>query len=169
MWPQSARIRKVEMSLFAEQTSAIDGALETRRLELSPLDISTDNGDRLRMSISNNTEVLNDEFHLDSQALLGRTVESSIWYQTSHTENLSGEESAYGFNLSLPNSEGLFGWFSHKTLESNFNPALGFVNRGGIREYNFGAGYSIWPQSSLVRSAKISLYAEQTNDIWWGP
>ena len=101
----------------------------------------------------------------DSQALLGRTVESSIWYQQSHTENLSGEDSAYGFNLSLPNSEGLFGWFGHKTLESNFNPALGFVNRGGIREYNFGTGYSIWPQSSLIRSARISLDAEQTNDI----
>ncbi len=101
----------------------------------------------------------------DSQALLGRTVRSSIWYQKSHTENLSGEDSAYGFNLSLPNSEGLFGWFGHKTLESNFNPALGFVNRGGIREFNFGTGYSIWPQSPRIRTAEFSLFAEQVSDI----
>jgi len=99
----------------------------------------------------------------NSESLLGRTIESSIWYQQSDTEGLPGDDSAFGVSLRLPNSDGFYGWLRHNSFGRNFNPGLGFVNRNGIRQYNAGAGYSLWPKNGSVRRAKLSLFAEQIN------
>lgn len=62
----------------------------------------------------------------------GRILEISGWYQSSDTEGFTGDEGAAGFGFNLPNSTGFSGGAAIQRFESNFNPALGFVNRTGV-------------------------------------
>lgn len=71
----------------------------------------------------------------------GKVVESEIWYQQSNSDLLDGEDAAYGFGISAPNSNGLRGGYSYKRIQNNFNPALGFVNQRGIEDHALDFGY----------------------------
>jgi hypothetical protein len=72
------------------------------------------------------------------------TFEMSGWFQTSDTrkdsynanENnaLNDNSDALGLTLRLPNSK-VNAELAYKEIQENFNPALGFVNRAGVKEY----------------------------------
>ena len=63
-------------------------------------------------------------------ALLG-----TAWVQHSFTSGQNADQFAYGAKLRYPNDT--VNWsLAFKELGENFNPALGFVNRPGIRQYD---------------------------------
>lgn len=71
----------------------------------------------------------------------GKVLESEVWYQQSDSALLKGDDSAYGFGISSPNSNGWRGGYNFKRIDNNFNPALGFVNQRGIEDHALDFGY----------------------------
>ncbi len=82
----------------------------------------------------------------------GRTLESEAWYQRSSTEGLPGDDGAWGVRVSSPNTARFKGGLGIKEIEASFNPALGFVNRRGIRDYTGELGYTYRPLGSSLRA-----------------
>jgi hypothetical protein len=91
----------------------------------------------------------------------GRFLEANAWLQQSHTEGLDGDDDAYGFRLTTPNSTGLRGGMRFSHLGENFNPALGFVNRPGVEQWNMGTEYTYRPTSGALRSVLAGLNGER--------
>jgi hypothetical protein len=79
---------------------------------------------------------------LNTRLAGGRVLEGDAWFQQSETPGLEGEDGAFGFGLSLPNTAGMRGGIAVKEIERNFNPALGFINRGDVRDTAFDAGFT---------------------------
>jgi hypothetical protein len=71
----------------------------------------------------------------DTTTLAGnRSLSATAWYQQSFTQGTDGQESAFGGTLKYPNDR--YNWLVRfMEIGENFNPALGFVNRSDIRQY----------------------------------
>ncbi|HEY5624285.1 MAG TPA: hypothetical protein VIV14_11040, partial [Gammaproteobacteria bacterium] len=82
----------------------------------------------------------------------GRMIESELWMQQSDTEGLDGDDASWGARFWMPNATGLRGGVGLKEVESNFNPALGFVNRSNIRDTTGELGYTYRPVGRTLRS-----------------
>lgn len=72
----------------------------------------------------------------------GRLLTGEVWYQQSDTEGVDDDQAAYGFRLRSPNIVGWHGGVAVKQIGENFFPALGFVNRSGIRDNVLELGYA---------------------------
>lgn len=74
------------------------------------------------------------DLNLRDQTLLdGQLVEARLWMQQSDTEGIDGEEGAWGAQLAYPNDR-VEASVGYTRIEPQFRPALGFVNRTGIRQ-----------------------------------
>jgi hypothetical protein len=101
-------------------------------------------------------EVYGADFRYLNTRLPGnRALQGEVWLQQSRTEDLDGDDGAAGFRLSAPNNTGWRGSIGVKELEQNFNPALGYVDRAGIRDHTFEVGYTVRPEGREL----ISVYA----------
>lgn len=94
-----------------------------------------------------NTVVGADFLYKDTSFLDNKSFETSIWIQGSNSrpdsilipdpgapEPVDGSGLAYGLNVAYPNDR--VRWdIGFREFQDEFNPALGFVNRIGIREY----------------------------------
>ena len=52
----------------------------------------------------------------------------------------------------MPNNTGWRGGFNIKQLEANFNPALGFVSRTGVRDATTDVGYTHFTGGGFLQS-----------------
>ena len=95
----------------------------------------------------------------------GRLVEVNAWLQKSDTEGVHGKQNAYGFRASMPNSSGFRGGFRFVHLEDNFNPGLGFVNRVGINQLNYGTQYTHRPREGYLRSVLGGINGEHVERV----
>ncbi|NQZ96653.1 MAG: carbohydrate binding family 9 domain-containing protein [Myxococcales bacterium] len=76
-----------------------------------------------------------DFLYRNSFFLGDKTLTGSAWFQRSFTSGEDRNESAYGGTLKYPND--IVNWkLGFKEIGEGFNPALGFVNRPGIRQYD---------------------------------
>ncbi len=98
----------------------------------------------------------------------GRTIEGSLWYQQSETPGFDGDDAAYGFTLRAPNAEGLRGGIGFKELQVNFFPALGFVNRVGVRDMTLEGGYTWYPDWPAIRSIHSGVDFQRIENISGG-
>ena len=89
--------------------------------------------------------------YLNTRLKNGSSFQGGFWYQQSDTEGVDESQSAYGVSLSMPNAEGFRWGMGYKELQGNFYPALGFVNRVGVSDLTFDAGYSWYPQRRMFR------------------
>ena len=97
------------------------------------------------------------DFRYRNTAMLeGKTVEGELWYQKSDTDGFSGDDAAWGAGIGINNEDGFWGETGVRVFETNFNPALGFINRAGVREYRLIGGYTTWP--NLPRISKIRSF-----------
>jgi len=64
----------------------------------------------------------------------GRMVQAQAWYQETDNEGLEGENRAYGLGFSVPNAQGWRYGYETKIIEENFRPAVGFIDRAGVRD-----------------------------------
>ena len=103
-------------------------------------------------STVDNSLVGMDFLYRNSRLPGGRLVEVNAWLQQSDTEGIHDKQNAYGFRLGMPNNSGFRGGFRYTHLEDNFNPALGFVNRVGINQLNYGTQYTHRPREGYLRS-----------------
>lgn len=101
------------------------------------------------------------DFNFRSLELVpNRTVTSNVWYQQTFSENDNSNygrsAGAWGAAVAYPNDE--FNWnLEVKSIANGFNPALGFVNRVGIRSYDGKYRYRLRSDSSRIRTADFTL------------
>jgi hypothetical protein len=89
--------------------------------------------------------------YLNTRLGNGGTLKGSLWYQSSDTEDVDGDDAAYGISLQMPNAVGWRGGIAYKELQENFYPALGFVNRVNVSDFSSELGYTWYPQSDTIQ------------------
>ncbi len=87
----------------------------------------------------------------------GENIDADLYYYTGQIEEHEGNDAAWGVSARLRNETKLRGRLMVKELEENFNPALGFVNRRGVRYYIGEAGYNFRPQHDFLREIDTGL------------
>lgn len=100
-----------------------------------------------------------------------RNIEGKVWALVSDTEGVSSDDAAFGASLRSPNDR--WTWSTQfREIQENFNPALGFVSRKDIRQYD--AGVTFTPRvDEHVRQLEFSVDASVTTDTddvletWW--
>jgi hypothetical protein len=92
-----------------------------------------------------------DFLYRDSDGPFGEILTGNFWAQQSWTAGLEGRDGALGARVEIP-SDRLMAYADVQLIEENFRPALGFVNRAGIRRYATGARYRLRPQSGFWRA-----------------
>jgi len=90
--------------------------------------------------------------YLNTRLPSSRTAEGKVWYQQSDTPGLEGNDTAFGLGFNLNSLDKLDGSFSYAELGENFNPALGFVSRVGVRDYSANLNYTHRPRGKFYRS-----------------
>lgn len=94
------------------------------------------------VSNRDNTVVGVDFRYLNTRLATGRVIEGDAWYQQSETPGLDGDDASFGLALRSPNNTGLRGGASFREVQSNFHPAMGYIQRAGIRDYAVDGGYT---------------------------
>jgi hypothetical protein len=87
----------------------------------------------------------------------GRALESGVWYQQTDTDGLSGDDAAFGFDLTMPNSNKWRWGAGYKEIQENFDPRLGFASRTGVRNYYGAVGYTHRPRQGPLRILQSGL------------
>ncbi|MGH8196227.1 MAG: DUF5916 domain-containing protein [Woeseiaceae bacterium] len=103
-------------------------------------------------SARSNTLVGVDFRYLNTRIGDNRTLVGAAWYQQSETEGLHGDAAAFGIGVELPSEAGWRAELEWREVQENYNPALGFVNRTGVHEYELELGYAWRPTGSWLRS-----------------
>jgi hypothetical protein len=99
----------------------------------------------------------------------GRSLETEAWYQQSDTAGREGDDAAWGLGIRVPSTNRFRGGVAVKTLEANYNPALGFLNRAAVRVGTFDLGYTHrTPRGSNLQSAFVSLDSERVDELGGG-
>ena len=106
--------------------------------------------------------------YLNTRFRGSQVVQAEAWYMQTQTEGLEGEDSAFGLGFRMPNSSGLRWGGAVKELQSHFNPELGFVSRGGVRDQTLEFGYTIRPRNDYVRSIYAGVDAQRITRLAGG-
>jgi hypothetical protein len=89
------------------------------------------------------------DFNFRDETEDGKTLEGAAWFQHSESTDVSGD-SAYGAKFGYPNDR--IDWeVGFTQIDDDFDAALGFVPRRGIREYFGNWRYRWRPDSDLIR------------------
>ena len=91
----------------------------------------------------------------NTRAIPGNTIQGVAWYQQSDTEGINSDEQAFGWRVEYPNSERWFAELGQWTIEENFNPAVGFVNRADIVGTKAELGYTFTPNGKFLRNVTL--------------
>jgi len=162
-------ILNIKQSEFGALDSAnlFVGRIAANVLEESSLGAIVTNGNPTENE--DNTLVGVDFRYLNTRLANGKTIAGSLWYQQTDTETLDGNDSAYGFSFSAPNTEGWSGEVNYRRLEENFNPALGFVSQTDVGSWFAKTAYIWRPANSRFRSistvAKIQRVDKLNGDF----
>jgi hypothetical protein len=100
---------------------------------------------------NNDSSLVGTDFRYRNSSLPGgRLLESQAWYQESDNTGLNtrtgaaftdDDNRAFGVGVSMPNSFGWRGGVSSRQVEENFYPAVGFIDRIGIRDQALDFGH----------------------------
>ncbi|NVK22493.1 MAG: carbohydrate binding family 9 domain-containing protein [Kangiellaceae bacterium] len=112
-----------------------------------------------------NDSLLGADFNYrNSNIFDNKIITGGLWYQRTETQGLNGDNQAYGASLNYPNDD-INIRFSNFTIEQNFMPAMGFVNRRGIRESNLGGGFQKRFKDSFWRSYYPWIQSRYVTDL----
>lgn len=133
-----------------EATNLFVGRAVANVLEESNLGVIVTDGDP--HSNLDNTVVGADFRYLNTRLPGRRTAEGDAWYQKSSTPGLDGDDTAFGAGLRIRSIDKFGGELRYSQLGEHFNPALGFANRVGIRQYSGNIGYVHRPRGAFYRA-----------------
>ena len=105
-----------------------------------------------------------DFLYRDSTGPFGEIMTGRFWAQQSDSSDLDGDDRAFGMRLEIP-SDKLSAYVGGQYIEENFNPALGFVNREGIRRLEAGTRYRYRPKQGFWRAVNAQFDAYQVTDM----
>jgi hypothetical protein len=100
----------------------------------------------------------------NSDGPFGQILTGKFWAQKSSSSDLQGDDRAFGAKLEIP-SDKLSAYIEGQYIEKNFNPALGFVNRVGIRKIDLGTRYRIRPAQGIWRALNSRVDFTHTADL----
>jgi hypothetical protein len=92
-----------------------------------------------------------DFLYRNSDGPFGEILTGKAWAQKSDSSDLDGDDQAVGLQFEIP-SDKLSAYVSTQYIEENFRPALGFVNRTGIRRLGTGLRYRTRPEEGRWRA-----------------
>ncbi len=178
----SGRAGPVTLGLLDTQMEPHDG-IGARNLAVARAAVDVLSESRLGMIMtygnpdgSNNNALIGTDFHYrDSNVLPGRAVTVDTYLMRSFTAGLHGHDMAWGLRLNYPNDT-WNGSVDYTEIQQNFNPALGFVNRPGIRDYHADLRYRLRPGSpAWLRTYDVGFGTDLTTGLdnqlqsgWWG-
>lgn len=114
------------------------GRAFVRLFEQSTLGLIATSGDPVA---DRDSSLVGVDLNLRDQNLLGgQLVEARFWAQHSETDGVEGDSGAWGAQFAYPNDR-LEASIGYTRIEPQFRPALGFVNRTGIRQLDAAAKY----------------------------
>ena len=105
-----------------------------------------------------------DFLYRNSDGPCGEILTGNFWAQQSDSADLEGEGQAFGVNLEIP-SDKLLAYVELQQIDDNFRPALGFVNRAGIRQYGTGMRYRTRPETGVWRAINHRLDYSLVTDM----
>ena len=104
--------------------------------------------------------------YLNTRSFDNVTIDSQVWYQESNTEGVDGDESAWGVKLRSPNQTGWKARVRYQKFGADFFPALGFVNRRGIKQSDTYVGYTKrFAAGSMLRSLESGVDWKRITDL----
>jgi hypothetical protein len=112
-----------------------------------------------------NTLVGFDYLYRNTRLAQGRQFKADLWYQQTDTTGLDGDDAAFGAAFSMPNNTGWRGGAAYKEIQQNFNPAVGFISRSGIRQSSADLGYTFRPNGAIVDSVESNVSAQRIDLI----
>jgi hypothetical protein len=143
----------------ADAGSAFVGRVSANVLDESSVGAIVTAGDP--NSSRGNSVVGADFRYLNTRVAGGRVLEGDAWFQRSQTDGVEGDSSAFGAGIRMPNNSGWRGGLGLKAVEANFNPALGFVSRAGVRDVTADAGYTHFVGGGFLQSLFSGVDAER--------
>jgi hypothetical protein len=115
-------------------------------------------------SNESNTVVGLDFLYRNSDGPFGEILTGKFWAQQSKSSDLDGDDQAFGANLEIP-SDKLSVYLDLQSIDENFRPALGFVNREGIRRIGTGMRYRTRPDAGIWRAINHRIDYFLTTDM----
>jgi hypothetical protein len=107
--------------------------------------------------------------YLNTRLPGGKTVQAEAWYQQTETPGLAADDAAFGARLRVPSTTGLRYGLGFKEVQENFNPALGYINRSGIRDYTAELGWiQRYSSTSKIRTVLALMSYERVELIGGG-
>jgi hypothetical protein len=103
--------------------------------------------------------------YLNTRLPGGRTLEAGAWFQQTDSPGKSGDEAAYGIGFDIPNAAGFRGGFALKELGANYDPAIGFVSRTGVRDYTAQLGFKHFFPTGYWQSWFAGLDAQRVSFV----
>ena len=104
------------------------------------------------------------DFQFHKSDLFGdKIVKGDAYFERSYDSKL-GNGNSFAFNLDFPN-EPWKGLFRFKQVDENFNPALGWVARPGIRDYTSWIAYRARPEDSYVRWWEVGFWDDAVTGL----
>jgi len=104
--------------------------------------------------------------YLNTRLSSGMALEGDAWYMQSETPGLVGDDASWGLGLRSPNNQGWRGGIGIKEVQENFNPAMGFVNNAGVRDYSLDFGYTHFMKpGGFLQQLQSSFDAQRVNFI----
>ena len=101
--------------------------------------------------------------YLNTRLPSGLALEGDAWYMQSDTPGLDGDDAAWGLGLRSPNNQGFSWGMGAKEIQQNFNPAMGFVNNAGVRDYRADVGYAMFRPGSYLQQIQFGIDAQRVN------
>jgi len=91
-----------------------------------------------------------------------KTLQASLWLLDTDTEDVSGDDAAFGASLNYPNN--IWRWnLRFQEIQEAFNPGLGFVRRSDIKRYEGGITYQ--PRvNDTIRNLEFAVDTEAVFD-----
>jgi len=133
-----------------DASTSLVGRVAANVLEESSVGMIVTSGDPT--SNRDNTVVGTDFRYLNSQMLRGKSLQGDAWIQQSDTPGLTGDDTAFGVNVSMPSNTGWRAEAGYTQIEDNFYPALGFVRRTGVDEVAMSTGHTWRPSGTPIRT-----------------
>lgn len=115
-----------------------------------------------------NTLVGADFRYLNTRLLTNRTITGAVWYQQSETETLQGNDAAFGVSVELPGKEGWTAELELREVQENYYPALGFVKRTDVHEYEVELGHAWRLTGSWLRSIAANVEFTRVDKLGGG-
>jgi hypothetical protein len=143
-----------------EQTLSV-GRVTMPLLEESKLGLLFTNGNPTGDSANTVTGA---DFQFHKSDLFGdKVVKGDVFFERSFDSKM-GDGNAFSLNLDFPN-EPWKGLFRFKQVDENFNPALGWVARPGIRDYTSWIAYRDRPEDSFIRWWEVGFWNDTVTGL----